>query len=286
MATSNLGGVEPDVISLERHQQPGETVGLEEGFMTLKQAEYILGEDYIFYFKQQVWDNVVLVRVQTRSRQFDCGTGFLFLSVGGKSMIMTNYHVVRNRRPETQIQVCFDYDGPGSQLVWYDCNNPLYYSRNGQEGVDEDHQDFAVFCIRGKVNRQPTTLQHLAERANLSFQQSTKGIIVGHPQGGYKRLSIVELHPDSDDESNTERRYSSRSTRPGSSGSPVLSFRNPVSPVALHYGVRRKKHCDTCTCADGVGVNILSVIDFINRSPLTQCKLQEGAAKNVVPADY
>ena len=206
------------------------------------------------------------------------------LSVGGESMIMTNYHVVRNRRHGTQIQVCFDYDGPGSQLLWYNCDNPLYYSRNGQEGVQEGHQDFAVFCIRGEVNRQPITLQHSAERADL---KNTKGIIVGHPQGGYKRLSIVDLHPDPDDGSNTERRYSLGGTRPGSSGSPVLSSMNPVSPVALHYGVRRKKHCDTCTCADGVGVgvNILRVIEFIERSPYTQRQLAVKAQALVAPSN-
>ena len=199
-------------------------------------------------------------------------------------MIMTNYHVVKNRRHGTQIQVCFDYDGPGSQLLWYNCDNPLYYSRNGQEGVQEGHQDFAVFCIRGEVNRQPTTLQHSAERADLSLLKSKKGIIVGHPQGGYKRLSIVNFHSDLDDGSNIERRYSSESTRPGSSGSPVMSSMNPVSPVALHCGVRRQKHCDTCTCAAGVGVgvNILSVIDSIKRSPHTQQLLQKQAQGLVV----
>ena len=81
MATSSLGDVEPDVMPLEGRQETGETVHLGEGFMTLKQAESILGKNYIPYFKERVWDNVVLVRVQTRSRQFDCGTGFFLLVV-------------------------------------------------------------------------------------------------------------------------------------------------------------------------------------------------------------
>jgi len=286
MATLSLGDVVPDVIRLERRPETDEPEDLEEGFMTLEQARPILGERY-YFFKERVWDNVVRVTVQTNSGELECGTGFLFLSVAGRSMIMTNYHVVRNRRPGTAIQVCFDFDGPGIPALWYNCANPLYCSRDCQEvgeGVDENHRDFAVFRIYGEVHRTPMTLQHSAERANFSFQQGMKGIIVGHPNGAYKRLSIVDLHPDPDDGFNIERRYSP-GTRPGSSGSPVLSSMDLVSAVALHYGVRRKKHCDTCTCGAsvGVGVNILDVIDFIKRSPLTQRELQVQAQGLVVP---
>ena len=181
MATSSLGDVEPDVISLKGHQQTGETVDSQK-FMTLEQAESILGEKYI-YFKERVWDNVVLVRVQTRSGQRECGTGFFFACVGSEGMIMTNYHVVRNHCPGRKLQVYFDYYD-SHVPKWYTCDRPLYCSHDGADGVDEDHRDFAVLRIRDEVNREPTILQHSARRANLSFQQGMKGIIVGHPQGG------------------------------------------------------------------------------------------------------
>ena len=280
MATSSLGDVEPDVLSLESGEETGETVE-SQNFKTLKWARKHLGMKYI-YFKERVWDNVVLVRVQKERGQLDYGTGFFFAGVGGEDMIMTNYHVVKNRRSGTKIQVYFDYYD-GNDPEGYTCDKPLYCSHDGADGVDEDHRDFAVLPVstQGRVRRNPMTLQR-SDLANLSFQQGMRGIIVGHPQGGYKRLSIVDLHPDG---SNTERRYSLGGTRPGSSGSPVLNLKNPDTPVALHYGVRHQKHCDTCTCADGVGVgvNILSVIDFISRSQLAERKLHYKAAKIVQP---
>ena len=278
MATSSLGDVVPDVIPLERHQTGG-TVD-SQNFKTLEWARNNLGMKYLS-FKNDVWDNVVLVEVETSSGQFDYGTGFFFAGVGGEDVIMTNYHVVRNHCLGTKIQVYFDYYD-GQVPKQYTCERPVYYSHDGADGVDEDHRDFAVLPVRiqGRVRRNPMRLQR-SDLANVSFKQGMKGIIVGHPQGGYKRLSIVDLHPDPDDGSNTERRYSLGGTRPGSSGSPVMSSMNPVSPVALHYGVRRKKGA----AGVGVGVNILSVIDSINNHTRTQRQLQKEAAKYVVPPD-
>ena len=67
-----------------------------------------------------------------------------------------------------------------SQAQRYTCDRPLYCSHDGADGMDEDHRDFAVLPVRiqGRVRRNPMGLQ----RSELAM----RGIIVGHPQGGYK----------------------------------------------------------------------------------------------------
>lgn len=258
-----------------------------EYFMTLDQAKKRLDKDICSIIEMNVWDSVVLIEVPVHRSaskvKYNYGTGFVFLGPKHQKLVMTNYHVVRNRDSSLPIRVHFFYEDNGHSDHEDVTDNPVYYSRKGeQERVDYDHLDFAVLKVENipeRLKSKLTPLIHTAERGNFAFHPAMKefendhpprmsteqGIIIGHPDGGPKRISVVHFQPGRSDD--LKRRYSQTGTWGGSSGSPVLiNAMNPIftphTVTILHYGVKKDK---TGARDCGVGVNTKYVLEAINR---------------------
>ena len=104
----------------------------------------------------------------------------------------------------------------------------------------------------------------------MNLQQ---GIIVGHPGGGPKCISIVQFKPG--DFGDLEQHYPQQGTRQGSSSSPVLvdarlDVLSPRNVYALHYHA-------------GAGINIRHVIDTISDQAIHN--LEEHGSSMQVPPD-
>ena len=268
------GEVAPEVLVHEA-DVPDENFGDDFNapeFMTYEQAERNLHPNVFQKVKDDVWPNVVQIIVPIAQKRNAYGTGFIFKGPGGEKSVMTNYHVVRkfDQGLNQPVQVKLDYDGPGRgrfiKVVGFE-----YHSRDGNR-VDADHRDFCVLKLEQAPEVEGIMLDpitdHLDAMFNHSFwnamnplfppdegQRFGEGLIVGHPRGSYKRISVVKLSHCEDVNSFT-RAYEELGTRPGSSGSPVVCncVNNATSPgwvYVLHF-------------ASGRGVTIVKVIEAIN----------------------
>lgn len=237
-------------------------------FMTLEQAREQLYPNVFQQVRESVWPNVVQVIVPVDHRNA-YGTGFIFKGPHGQKLVMTNYHVIRNfnKSLNRPITVKLDYDRPGAGII-IEVTPYKYYSRDGP-ALDADHRDFCALKLKKDPEREGILLEPTTGRLDAMFnkwdatnsmlgegQRYGKGLIVGHPRGSYKRISIVQLTPCEDVQLFT-RKYEKRGSRPGNSGSPVLC--NCVNPVTsarwvyvLHY-------------ASGRGVTIVKVIEAISQ---------------------
>ena len=247
------------------------------GFMTLEQAERSLDRTVFQQVRQSVWPNVVQVIVPVDKGENAYGTGFIFKGPGDKKLVMTNYHVIRdfNQSLKRPITVKLDYDMPntGRIIQVADCQIK-YYSHDGRV-VDADHRDFCALTLEEDPERDGIILEvtrsHLEAMFSKSMWNATnsmldegqrygKGLIVGHPRGSYKRISIVTLTPCESVELFI-RNYEERGTRPGSSGSPVVCNCANLATSAewvcvLHF-------------ASGQGVTIVKVLEAINQQMKT-----------------
>ena len=232
-------------------------------FMTLEQARGQLHLDVFQQIRESVWPNVVQVIVPVDHRNA-YGTGFIFKGPHNQKLVMTNYHVIRrfNESLNKPITVKLDYDRPGAGII-IQVMKYQYYS------LDADHCDFCALTLKKDPGREGIHLEPSRGRLDHMFnlwdatnsmldegQRYGKGLIVGHPRGSYKRISIVQLTPCEDVELFT-REYEKHGSRPGSSGSPVLC--NCVNQgtsakwvYVLHF-------------ASGHGVTILKVIEEISK---------------------
>ena len=266
------GEVAPEVLVHEA-DVPDENFGDDFNapeFMTLEQAERKLQPIVFQKVKDDVWPNVVQIFVPIAQKKITYGTGFIFRGPGGEKSVMTNYHVVRkfDQGLNQPVQVMLDYDGPGRGRC-IKVVGVQYHSRDGNR-VDADHRDFCVLKLEQAPEVEGITLEPTTGRLNAMFdhnfwnsvnpladegQRFGEGLIVGHPRGSYKRISVVKLSHCEDVNSFT-RAYEELGTRPGSSGSPVVCncVNNATSPgwvYVLHF-------------ASGRGVTIVKVIEAIN----------------------
>ena len=269
------GRVDKDVdVLVHEADVPGEDSGDDFNapeFMTLEQAARKLQPNVFKKVQVHVWPNVVQIIVPVAQRIKECGTGFIFKGPGGEKFVMTNYHVVRNFNQglNQPVQVKLDYDGPGRgrfiKVVGFE-----YHSRDGNR-VDADHRDFCVLRLERAPEVEGIMLEPTTGRLDAMFNHSFwnavnplvgegqrfgEGLIVGHPRGSYKRISVVKLSHCEDVNSFT-RAYEELGTRPGSSGSPVVCNcdNNVTSPgwvYVLHF-------------ASGRGVTIVKVIEAISK---------------------
>ena len=242
-------------------------------FMNLEQARGNLHPTVFEQVRSSVWPNVVQVIVPVTQQKNAYGTGFIFKGPYNQKLIMTNYHVIRpfNQSLKRPIQVKLDYDSPRAGWI-IPVDGIEYYSRSGEK-VDADHCDFCALRLQSDLEREGILLESTTGRLNAMFSKTVwdatesifrdgerfgEGLIVGHPRGSYKRVSVVKLAPCEDEGNvNFTREYEEVGTRPGSSGSPVVC--NCVNRVTstkwvyvLHF-------------ASGRGVTIVKVIDAINR---------------------
>ena len=253
--------------------------GQGQNFMTLPEAEQELHTKVWEDIRDIVWNNVVRFEVPTGNGPI-FGTGFVFLGPLNRKQVMTNYHVVKNHDGISPICIGFFYeDADGPRLTLKFNKSPTYYSPNGERHERGQKQDFAVFDVDGiPEDIEGIRLEH-SDCSSTPFDENAKkyfaipgnrlppkmeinqGIIVGHPAGGPKCISVVEFQ--SGEEHNLVRRYSREGTTPGSSGSPVLvNARHAIlgrGVHALHY-------------RSGKGVNIQKVIKTISEQaqPLLQ----------------
>lgn len=200
-------------------------------FMTLDEAKGRLDDAVFRQVRDDVWPNVVQVIVPMNEGHTATGTGFVFKGPHSK-LVMTNYHVVSewNGKLEDPVLVKFGYDKPDTGET-IKVQSFQYYSKDGVK-VNADQYDF---CTLELVEDPPAAvngiLMDLSERTldymfNYALQQAVgikdpKGIIIGHPRGSYKRISIVNLTP-CEDKTKFTRKYTAIGTRPGSSGSPLV----------------------------------------------------------------
>ena len=247
-----------------------------QNFMTLTQARQALHEDVWEDIRDIVWNNVVRIKVQT-AKGTTFGTGFVFLGPLKRKQVMTNYHVVSDHDGVNPMHIEFFYDDDEDAVrptVTREFNNPpTYYSPNGEPHAIGQEHDFAVLDVDDIPEEAMGIHLEYANRGNLPFDENAanvfdkpenrlprlmninEGIIVGHPEGGLKRISIVQFQPGREDD--LERRYSPEGTRPGSSGSPVLVNARPAILVrgrvyALHY-------------CPGLGINVQHIIRAISQ---------------------
>lgn len=223
--------------------------------------------------KDLVWDNVVILLVRFKKAEGTYGrrrgTGFVFTGPNIGKAVMTNYHVVKDHVPECPIRVGFFYDGPRNECVEREFRGQIeYYSRDGS--VNKENRDFAVLSVQNIPDKaKGISLEYGpvgGTHAPFYFRDTDKthekgmheGIVIGHPRGGYKRISIVTFKAAKTDDNKeffVERQYSKEGTRQGSSGSPVLtnnnlSGMNRGKVYVLHY-------------ASGAGVDIARVLQSI-----------------------
>lgn len=244
-----------------------------QNFMTLAEAKKALHVKVWENIRDTVWNNVVRIEVPT-AEGTAFGTGFVFIGPLNRTQVMTNYHVVKDHDGISPIRIGFFYedddDGPLHTVEFN--KSPTYYSPNGERHGTGQKQDFAVFDVDGIPDyTKGIDLVH-SDSSSTPFDETAKtffakpgkhlpskmkideGVIVGHPGGGPKRISIVRFQPGEEDD--LERRYSREGTARGSSGSPVLV--NAIHTIlvrgvfALHY-------------KSGKGINIQHVIKTISK---------------------
>ena len=184
-------------------------------------------------------------------------TGFVF-EISGKTRsegmsikpvpaskhVLTNYHVIKQHNRDMGPIRVFFYDCPEEvdveeRVADFD---EKYYSRDPKDSDDEKCYDFAVLNVndipsRAKgINLMASIGRHTAVFSKKFFKAIQEilpsevvihqGIIVGHPLGKHKRISIVDFTLDGDDNEEEDddamRAYSKDGTQPGSSGSPVM----------------------------------------------------------------
>ena len=238
--------------------------------MTLEEAEKNLDRTVFQQVKESVWPNVVQVIVPVDKGETAYGTGFIFKGPGDKKLVMTNYHVIRdfNQSLKRPITVKLDYDKPHTVRT-IEVTGCHYYSRDG--AIDADHCDFCALTLVKDPERDGIILEVTRSRLEAMFSKSMwnatnsmldegqrygEGLIVGHPRGSYKRISIVKLDPCENVEFFT-RNYEKRGTKPGSSGSPVVFNCDNLATSAewvcvLHF-------------ASGQGVTIVKVLEAISQ---------------------
>ena len=202
------------------------------------------------------------------------GTGFVFLGPQNRKQVMTNYHVVKDHDGVSPMRIRFFYDGVDDPPVTRECNNtPTYYSPDGEPHGEGQELDFAVLDVDDIPAKATGISLECTSRCNLPFDENaanfvdkpknrlpplmniTEGIIVGHPEGGPKRISIVQFQDGN--EGDRDRSYSPQGTAQGSSGSPVLVNAIHTTLVcgrvyALHY-------------RSGQGINVQRIITAISQ---------------------
>ena len=254
--------------------------GQGQNFMTLTQAKQALDAEVWEVIKTMVWNNVVRIEVKTQNG-CGMGTGFVFLGPLNRKQVMTNYHVVKDHDGVSPMRIGFFYDGGDGPTVTLECDNtPTYYSPDGERDEEGQEYDFAVLDVDGIPEEAMGITLEYTNRYNLPFDANAamffdkpenrlprlmninEGIIVGHPDGGPKRISTVQFQYGK--EGDRDRVYSREGTRPGSSGSPVLVNAIHTTLVrgrvyALHY-------------RSGLGINVQHIIGAITQQaqPLLQ----------------
>ena len=166
------------------------------------------------------------------------GTGFLL----GPSVVMTNYHVVKDviKNPAlcTHVKLRFDYktyaeittlnEGQVFRLFG-DANSLLDHS-------PVDDLDYALLNVAGKPGKAPVGGQQGAPARGwlkpqlYAFEAGEPIIIIQHPQAAPLKItigSVTSIKPDQN------RIHYSANTLPGSSGSPC--FDSDWNLVALHH---------------------------------------------------
>jgi hypothetical protein len=166
------------------------------------------------------------------------GTGFLI----GRRTVITNYHVVRNvlnPLADGASIVCeFDFTGPGAAVTayhgapgaaWLGPSRPFSQSDLTGTGTPESSElDFAIIHLDREVeaDRAPLVLPEVQPLV----AQNDYLLIAQHPEGGDEQLAIGQVVSWPGD--GLRCRYDV-TTKPGSSGSPVLDF--DLQLVALHH---------------------------------------------------
>ena len=272
--------------------RPAGPAPLGKNFMTLEEAKNELEPNvWDDIAESKVWDSVVQIVVPKENGKRGYGTGCVFQALSSK-YVLTNHHVVREHsKGKGPILVKFFYNSPTSPGEKCEVDEDIkYYSRCPDEKQgdksDEEYYDFAVLGVKNMPqNIKPITLMACEGRHKSLFSSVfTKackdlginlgqGLIVGHPQGEHKRISIVDFVVRDDDEGCDDviREYSKEGTRPGSSGSPVfLNAKNeafaPHWVCALHF---QKKN------GAGRGVSILKVIEHIRKCEVKKTEVKK-----------
>ena len=270
----------PAEVLLEVEGGPHRGDDLPANFMTLDEARTSGCFDQEVLEKlSEVWSSVVQVVVPATTTEngisvpaIGRGTGFVTFGPGHSKQVLTNYHVLEdyqgdlsNYQCQPAISVRFFFDTPDQAGVkTHDVISINYFSVDSGvvEIVDKDNCDFALLSIENippnvnGITLSPSgkhKLEVLQSRLGLPMNQ---GIVIGHPQGSYKRISTVDLQSSSDD---FVQMYTTEGTQRGSSGSPVVI--NCGSSADVAYFLHRHT---------GGGINAKQITDIIRRDPKTE----------------
>jgi V8-like Glu-specific endopeptidase len=198
---------------------------------TARQAIY--GKNYLLGITgttsdiQRVGQAVARLRISTDRGEALC-TGFLVSS----DLIVTNYHCVQTNTEAANTQVDFGFDTKGE---------PLHTFR--MEKLEVTNSDTAFDYVVARVSGKPgQTFQPLVltSTKRVSFNGiSNKLVVIGHPKGGPKQVSIRNCNEVSDSiagiDPGTKSDFSHMcNTLGGSSGSPVFSL-DTKELVGLHH---------------------------------------------------
>ncbi|HLO59230.1 MAG TPA: DNA/RNA non-specific endonuclease [Bacteroidales bacterium] len=155
-------------------------------------------------------------------------TGFMV----SKSLMLTNWHVFKNKgiAEESEVHFFYEYDMQGHPL------SPVIFSFDTTQFFNNEDLDYCFvavkpFDVSGRVSLQDIGYLFLDGTLGKIGDKDVECLnIIHHPQGDYKQISIRENTFVDIDE--TKIMYKT-DTAPGSSGSPV--FNDQWQVVGLHH---------------------------------------------------
>ncbi|MFN0104704.1 MAG: trypsin-like peptidase domain-containing protein [Bryobacteraceae bacterium] len=192
--------------------------------------ERIIGENtlkHMYFLRRALAAADAVVRID---RGYPLGTGFLV----APTLFMTNHHVIATQREAQDSQVCFFDELPDSRTET-DSPRKRVFVRTADEPIYTNEKlDFTLVRLR-----EPPSISCPLSLRPIVMRRNQRVTIIQHPGGEPKQISMQNNMVAAADDRLLQY-YTS--TKPGSSGSPVLD--DDFAVVAIHHSSDANKAWD------------------------------------------
>lgn len=174
------------------------------------------------------------------------GTGWLIAN----DKLITNNHVINEKNNLTKCRIEFNYEKD-----WKGNDLEVDTRSFAKLLTTSDNLDYSILSLNDKPGEKYGFVNLLdAVSPSMSDPISLYPVIIQHPYGQHKQISLTDNHLKAINEDNV---WYTTDTQPGSSGSPV--FDQKWRPIALHHAGGRRL-LDGKEVLLNEGMNLLNII--------------------------